>query len=45
MNNKPVNLNSTDQQARLLLTDSRQSKLNRRATMLERSIKQISGVK
>jgi hypothetical protein len=45
MNNKPVNLNSTDQQARLLLTDNRQSKLNLRATMLERSIKQIGGVK
>ena len=45
MNNRQVNLNFTDQQARRLLTDNRQSKLNRRATMLERSIKQIGGVK
>jgi hypothetical protein len=44
MNNTLNNLNNTDQQARRLMTHSRQSKLNRRATMLERSIKQIGGV-
>jgi hypothetical protein len=41
MNAKQNNLGSINQQARLLMVDSRQRKHNRQASMLERSAKQV----